>query len=97
MLKKKQKQYLKGLANPLKPAVIIGKDGLTENIIGSIDEYLTSHELLKISILKSCEQEIEEIVLDVLANTNSELISQLGRKMVIFRRNNRQPVIELPR
>ncbi len=97
MLKKKQKQYLKGLANPLKPAVIIGKDGLTENIINSIDEYLTSHELLKISILKSCEQEIEEIVLDVLANTNSELISQLGRKMVIYRRNNRQPVIELPK
>ncbi len=97
MLKKKQKQYLKGLANPLKPVVIIGKDGLTENIISSIDEYLTSHELLKINILKNCEQEIEEIVLDVLANTNSELISQLGRKMVIYRRNNRQPVIELPR
>ncbi len=97
MLKKKQKQYLKGLANPLKPVVIIGKDGLSENIINSIDEYLTSHELLKISILKSCEQEIEEIVLDVLANTNSELISQLGRKMVIYRRNNRQPVIELPK
>ncbi|MBQ6654248.1 MAG: ribosome assembly RNA-binding protein YhbY [Erysipelotrichaceae bacterium] len=97
MLKKKQKQYLKGLANPLKPVIIIGAGGLSETVISSIDEYLRAHELLKINILKSCEQEIGEIVLDVIACTGAELISQLGRKIVIYRRNNEQPVIELPR
>ena len=97
MLAKKQKQYLKGLANPLKPVVIIGAGGLSENIIKSVNEYLERHELLKINVLKSCEQEIEEIVLDVMATTGAELISQLGRKIVIYRRNNEQPVIELPK
>ncbi|MCR5066654.1 MAG: ribosome assembly RNA-binding protein YhbY [Erysipelotrichaceae bacterium] len=97
MLKKKQKQYLKGLANPLKPVIIIGAGGLSETVIRSIDEYLEAHELLKINVLKSCEQEIGEIVLDVLACTRAELISQLGRKIVIYRRSSAQPVIELPR
>ena len=97
MLKKKQKQYLKGLANPLKPVIIIGAQGLTDTVISSIDEYLDAHELLKINVLKSCQQEVGEIVLDILACTGSELISQLGRKIVIYRRNNAKPVIELPR
>ena len=97
MITKKQKQYLKGLANPLSPGVIIGKEGLTDNIIESIDEYLTSHELLKVSVLKSCKQPKEEIILDVQSHTHCELISSLGHRFVVYRRNHKQPVIELPR
>ena len=97
MLKKNQKQYLKGLANPLSPTAIIGKDGLTENILQSIDEYLTAHELIKINVLKSCETPMQELVLDIMAATRSELVSQLGRKIVVYRHNSAEPVIRLPK
>jgi len=97
MITKKQKQYLKGLANPLTAAWVIGKEGLTENIIQGIDEYLDCHELIKINVLKTCEQLIEEIVLDLITATHATLISQLGRKIVLYRKNNKQPVIDLPR
>ncbi len=97
MLKKKQKQYLKGLANTLQAGVIVGKDGLNENILVSMDEYLAAHELLKVSVLNTCPQPLEEVIIDSLANTGSELVSKIGRKFVIYRRNVRQPVISLPR
>ncbi len=97
MITKKQKQFLKGLANTLPAVVIIGKSGLTENILDSIDEYLTAHELLKISVLNTCDDPMDELVIDILANTHSDLVSKLGRKITIYRRNNKKPVIMLPR
>ena len=50
MLNKKDKFRLRGLANPLKPVVIIGKDGLTENSLVAIKDVIRTHELIKISI-----------------------------------------------
>ena len=50
MISKKDKYRLRALANPLNPVVIIGKDGLTENMITSINDVIRTHELIKISI-----------------------------------------------
>ena len=97
MLTKSQKQYLKGLANPLKPMVTIGKGGLSENIINSVEEQLLAHELVKVAVLNNCGENIEEMTLDIAATTHSEIVSQLGRRMVFYRRNLREPKIVLPR
>lgn len=97
MLTKTQKQYLKGLANPLKAMVTIGKNGLTENVIMSVDEQLTAHELVKVDVLNSCDCSAEELAIDIAAETGSEIISQLGRKFVLYRRNLRESKISLPR
>ncbi len=97
MLTKTQRQYLKGLANTLKALVQIGKSGLNENIIVSVDEVLEAHELCKISILNTCPQETGEIALDLSSATNSDIVSQLGRKIVLFRRNLKKGTIMLPK
>ena len=97
MLNKAQKQYLKGLSNTLKPLVQIGKNGLNENVISSVDEILTAHEIVKITVLNTCEQPVIEMALDIASNTRSEIVSQLGRKIVLYRRNPKKPVIDLPR
>ncbi|MBR0137624.1 MAG: ribosome assembly RNA-binding protein YhbY [Erysipelotrichaceae bacterium] len=97
MLTKTQKQFLKGLANPLKAMVTIGKTGLTENIINSIEEQLTAHELVKVSVLNTCDQPISEMAIEIAAETSSEIISQLGHKIVFYRRNLRDSKIVLPK
>ena len=97
MLTKAQKQYLKGLANTLKPLEQIGKGGLNSNIITSVDEVLEAHELCKINILNTCPQETEEIALDLSSATGSDIVSQLGRKIVLYRRNLKKSTITLPR
>lgn len=97
MLTKSQKQYLKGLSNTLKPMVTVGKGGLSENIIMSLEEQLKAHELVKVSILNTCDEPISEMALDMAAATSSEIISQLGHKIVFFRRNLRDGKIVLPK
>ena len=39
----KQKSHLRGLAHKLKPVVMIGNAGVTENIIREIDNNLSHH------------------------------------------------------
>lgn len=88
MLDKKDKFRLRALANPLKPVVIIGKDGLTENALISIKDVIKTHELIKISILKTYEglstKELAELICSTIS---AELIFVVGRVMVIYKKN----------
>jgi len=97
MITKAQRQYLKGLANNIKPLVKVGKLGLTENILTSIDEVLTAHEIVKVDVLPQCEETASELSIQIASETHSELVSQLGRKIVLYRRNPEKSSIVLPR
>ncbi|MBQ1878131.1 MAG: YhbY family RNA-binding protein [Erysipelotrichaceae bacterium] len=97
MLTKTQKQYLKGLANTVRPLVMIGKNGLNENVIASIDEVLDAHELVKISVLNNCEIPASELAIDISVSCHCDIVSQLGRKITVYRKNLKEPVIRLPK
>ena len=88
MLDKKDKYRLRALANPLKPVVIIGKEGLTENIVVSINDVIRTHELIKISILKTYDGlPTKELAQLICSTINAEFIHVVGRTMVIFKKN----------
>lgn len=88
MINKKDKFRLRALANPLKPVVIIGKEGLTENIIVSINDVIRTHELIKVSILKTYEglptKELAELICSTIG---AEYIFSVGRTFVIYKKN----------
>jgi len=76
MLKPKQRSYLKSLANPLKPLVHIGKEGLSDSLLAQLDECLTSHELVKVSVLENSQLSAKEIRFGKSAKkTRSEICS----------------------
>ena len=88
MINKKDKFRLRALANPLKPVVIIGKDGLTENMIASINDVIRTHELIKISILKTYEGLATKELAELICSTiDAELIFVVGRTFVIYKKN----------
>lgn len=88
MISKKDKFRLRALANPLKPVVIIGKEGLTENIIISINDVIRTHELIKCSILKTYEGlETKELAELICSTIDAEYIFSVGRTFVIYKKN----------
>ena len=88
MISKKDKYRLRALANPLNPVVIIGKDGLTENMITSINDVIRTHELIKISILKTYEGlETKELGELICSTIGAEFIHTVGRVIVIYKKN----------
>ena len=49
-LNPKQRQFLKAEAHALNPVVLLGSDGLSENVIKEIASSIDHHELIKIKL-----------------------------------------------
>ncbi len=94
MLSGKEKRYLRSLANTRNAMFQVGKDGVSENQCIGIDEALEVHELVKISILKSCSSDVREVAFDIAAYTNSEIVQIIGKTVVLYRESKNR-VIEL--
>lgn len=96
MLTGKQKRYLRSLAVTEKAIFQIGKDGLSNNLFVPIKEALKTRELIKISILKSCDVDIKEAASQLSTQTGSELVQTIGKTVVLYKRNTKEPKIILP-
>ena len=46
-----QKQYLRRMAQVLRPVVQIGKNGLTDQVHTTVDQELNTHELIKVKFV----------------------------------------------
>jgi len=96
MLNNRQKKYLRVMANSLKPLVIVGKDGLSEQLLESLSLSLEAHELVKISLLKTAPLDIKEAAIEMAVDTKAEIIQTIGRTVVLYRKN-KDAVIKLPK
>ena len=96
-LNKQQLQFLKKLTHPLKPVVRTGQHGLTNAVLVELDKALIHHELIKIKIGTADRDERDTILAKMLEKTGASLVQQVGGTAVLFRRNKKKPVIELPR
>lgn len=92
-LTSKRRGYLRSLAQNLEPLVRIGKEGVSENLIKSIDDVIKSRELIKIKVLQNCEGDIKELVHDLVQKSGSELVHTIGKTIVIFKENKEKPAI----
>lgn len=84
ILSGKQIQQLKKDAHFLDPVVHLGKQGLTEALVHSVDEALTAHELIKLRFIdyKDAKKELSAQVAD---RTNSILVTIVGNNAVLYR------------
>ena len=99
MLTSKQRAYLKSLAMTEQPVVHLGKASLTEENAANIDEALAARELVKVAVLKNCEDDPKEIAEAVAKMTRSEVVQVIGKKIVLYREAKDKPKekrIQLP-
>jgi RNA-binding protein len=97
MLTSKQRAYLRGLANTLEPALIIGKGGLNDNMIADIDAALEARELIKIKILNNSMAEPKEASSEIAGRVSADVVQVIGGKFVLYRQSVENPTIVLPK
>ncbi len=91
----KERAYLRGLANGIKPIFQIGKGGISENIYRQFDEALEARELIKASVLKNADQNTRSMAEDIAANVGAEVVSVMGNKFVLYRESRENKTIFL--
>ena len=90
----KQRAYLRGKSNKLDSIFQVGKQGVTPDLVKSIDEALEKRELIKINILNNCDLEIRECAEIVSGRTRSHVVQVIGKKFVLFRKSKSKPTIQ---
>lgn len=92
----KQRSYLMKLAQTEDPVIHIGKSGLTPEICNAVSEALEARELVKVGILKNNFEDIRCTADALSGRTRSQVVTVIGRKIVLFRPSRTKARIELP-
>ena len=85
MLTSKERSELCAQANTIDTTLIVGKDGVTENVIAEAERLLTARELVKGKVLETALMSAREVSDEICEATGADGVSCVGAKFVIYR------------
>ena len=85
MLTSKERAELRAQANTIDTTLIVGKDGVTENVIAEAERLLTARELVKGKVLETALMSAREVSEEICEATGADGVSCVGYKFVIYR------------
>lgn len=90
-LNKAQIKLLRGESHrvKLKPVVMLGQNGLSDNVQNEISIAIEHHELIKIRIPALDKDEKKQLVETICRKNQATLITAIGNVIVIYRRNEK--------
>ncbi|HQR50253.1 MAG TPA: ribosome assembly RNA-binding protein YhbY [Methylophilaceae bacterium] len=95
-LNSKQTSHLRALSHNLNPVVMVGNNGLTEQVLREIEVSLNAHELIKIKVFGD-DRELRKALLETICEkTGAAPIHHIGKQLVIYRPADK-PKIILPK
>ncbi len=74
-------------AHHLSPTVHVGQHGLSPSLIGSLDDALRTHELVKVKLGKAADLKPKDAAAQLAGATKSEVIQVIGRTATFYRDN----------
>jgi RNA-binding protein len=92
-----QRRYLRSLAHDLHPVILLGNKGATEAVLKELDLALSHHELVKVKLSGGDKEERDAQISFLADGTRAESVQQIGHIVVLFRRNEDDPKLALPR
>ena len=85
-LSSSQRSYLRSQAHHLEPVALIGKNGVTDGTINTIDKAFYSRELIKIKF-RGFKDEKQILSEKIAGLTNSAVVGIIGHILILFRQN----------
>ncbi|WP_312693018.1 YhbY family RNA-binding protein [Caproiciproducens sp.] len=97
MMTSKQRAFLRSLANDIDTILMVGKSGIGADIIKQASDALTAREILKAKVLETSPVPVREAAEQIAAQTGAEVVQVIGSKFVLYRKNEKEPKIALPK
>ena len=95
MITSKQRAYLRSLSVNLPAIMQIGKGGLGDNLVKTVDDALEAKELIKLSVLENSDESARSAADAIAEATGADVVAVLGRKIVLYRESKKHKKIEL--
>ena len=92
-LTSKQRAQLRGLANRIDTILQVGKGGVGEALVKQVDDALAARELVKLRALETAPEEPGELAAQLAEATGAEVVQVIGRRLVLYRRHPKKPVL----
>ena len=83
MLTSKQRATLRGIASTYETIFQVGKG-----------DALRKRELIKMHVLDNCPLDAREAAQELAEKTESEVVQVIGNRLVLFKRNPKEPVVK---
>lgn len=98
MLTSKQRAYLRSLAVNEDTILMVGKSGMSPEVIKQADDALEKRELIKGRVLpESSPMTSREAAEAIAQETGSDVVQVIGSRFVLYRKKKKDPKIVLPR
>lgn len=85
----KDRAFLRGKANTMEAIFQIGKGGVSENLVKQLVDALEARELIKITVLDTCEYEAKELGEIISDKTSSTLVQVVGKKITLYKKKKK--------
>lgn len=94
-LTSKQRAMLRSMANDIEPTLMIGKSGISKNLISQLDIELETRELVKAKILKTALLDAKITCNELAKKLRAQPVQAIGSKFVLYResKENKQIVL----
>ena len=89
-LTSKQRAQLRGLANGIDTILIVGKDGVGDNLVKQANDALEARELIKGKVLDNSLMSAREAAEALAPLTRSEVVQVIGTKFVLYRPSHKK-------
>ena len=95
MITSKQRAFLRGIASSYETIFQVGKGGINENFINQVTDALRKRELIKLRVLENSGYTAREAAEEIASKTESDVVQVIGSRFVLFKRNPKEPVIDI--
>lgn len=93
MLTSKQRAALRGIASTYETIFQVGKSGISDTLVKQVEDALRKREMIKMHVLDNCPMDAREVAQVLAEKTASEVVQVIGNRLILFKRNPKEPVI----
>ena len=89
-LKIQERKRLRQIGHALQPVVMIGSQGLTDNVVEETLRALNDHELIKVKVAGEDRDLRQQLSLEHVERTQAHNVQQIGKIILLYKKAAQQ-------
>jgi RNA-binding protein len=85
-----ERKRLRQIGHALNPVVMLGGQGLTENVIEETNRALNDHELIKVKIVAEDREARAALIEEIAQATEAQIVQTIGKIVLLYKKAPKQ-------